>query len=180
MKTAYDGIRAHQKALYPDGIWDGVHVQIKVEHGGRAGWWVSATVPRVEKVDWPLVEGRKGRLYEYNWPLPQIGIDALVKYANAQIGKKYDTLQLVGIAIHQQKWVPKFMRSWLGHRMQLPGMKEVCSTLAHKAHLAAFDASQFLPGPGARPLGDRDPFDACPADFENHKRTFHLVAEVNT
>lgn len=196
LQTAYDGIRRHQRALYPGSPRaDGVHIQIKIAHGGLAGQWVSAEVPKVKEHDKPVEPGRKYRLYRYVCEFPYAAIPPLQDYARALVGRPYDLLQLVGIAAGQQKWIPKFMRRWLSTRLQLPGRKEVCSTLAHRALLAAWEAAQNLPalpnGPfGAngqgraqtapqafpRPLEGIDPFDACPADFE-HSPSFHLIAE---
>lgn len=179
LQIAYNGIRKHQRALYPHSSKvDGIHVQIKVSHQGLHGTWVSAEFPTVTLEETPFESHRKYRLYAYVWEFNPPAEQKLRDYAMSMVGKPYDTLQLVGIAASEQKWIPKFMRNWLGERLQLPGRKEVCSTLAHRALLAAWEMDSRVNLP--RPLGDRDPFDCCPADFENHSATFHLLAKLNT
>jgi len=175
LNLAYSGIRKHQRALYPDSPkTDGTHIQIKVSHRGLMGTWVSATVPRVVEIYDPVGKSQKVRLYRYSPGFSQSARAALAHTARLHIGQKYDTLQLLGIATAEQKWIPKVLRHWLGTRLQLPGCKEVCSTLAHKALLAAWEVDGFMGIP--RPLGNQDPFDTCPADFEHHE-TFTLITE---
>lgn len=177
LRLAYNGIRKHQRALYPDSPrTDGTHIQIKVSTRGGVGSWVSATVPRVIETYDPVGNSRKARLYTYGHSFSHSAQAALAHTARIHVGQKYDTLQLLGIATAEQQWIPKFMRHWLGTRLQLPGRKEVCSTLAHRALLAGWEVDSFMGIP--RPLGEQDPFDTCPADFEHHP-TFQLIAETN-
>lgn len=175
LRLAYRGIRKHQRALYPDSPRvNGTHIQIKVGNDGPMGSWVSATVPRVVEIFDPIGHSKTARLYAYSMPFDKFEQRWIAEHAREYVGRPYDTLQLVGIALGEQKWVPKFMRNWLGERIQLPGRKEVCSTLAHRALLAGWQ--QSFHSTRDRPLGDRDPHDTCPADFENHP-TFKLLAE---
>lgn len=183
---AYNGIRRHQKALFPYSTkTDGVHIQIKVGYGGAVGKWVSATVPKVEETDNPApdLEHRKYRLYRYIEDLPAAARVALIDYARSMVGKDYDWLQLVGIATHEQKWIPKFLRKWLGFRLQKPGMLEVCSTLAIKSLLEGWARMILDDGlsEAPMPLSDlgMDPFDIPPAAFE-HSTTMRELAAINT
>lgn len=188
VRRAYNGIRRHQRALHPESAkTEGVHVQIKVSHKGGVGSWVSAEVPRVVETYNPApgLEHRKYRIYCYTEVWPVDARVALRDYALSMVGKTYDLLQLVGIAVHEQKWIPKFMRRWLGFRLQQPGMLEVCSTLTIKALLKACDDWSPPASAGGRkgglPLADLslDPFDVYPAAFE-HSKTMLLLAEINT
>lgn len=177
LKAAYSGIRKHQEYEHPRGGFnDAVHVQIKVGFGGRAGLWVSATYPRVIETDYPVEFNQKARLYQYFADLSPEAEKALSRYARSMVGKKYDTLQLLGIATAAQRFLPRFFRSWLGHRLQLPGQLEVCSTLAHRALLKAWELDNH--GQFYRPLGKLDAFDCYPAAFSYHD-TFELIAEQN-
>ena len=111
----------------------------------------------------------------------ELGIaDAIGK--RAERSARLDRLQLIGIAAHEQKWIPKFLRKWLGFRLQKPGMLEVCSTLAIKALLEAWARLILDDGLSEAPMPlediNRDSFDVCPADFE-HSVTMKLLAEIN-
>lgn len=177
VKLGYDGIRKHQRALWPkSNKTDGVHVQIKVSSTGLMGSWVSAEVPRVIEHFNPApdLDRRKYRLYAYKFGWLPESEDALIEYARWMVGKDYDLLQLIGIATAEQKWIPKFARHWIGTRMQLPGRKEVCSTLAARA----LEAARRLAGDLPKPV-DVDPFDCTPAHFE-HSPNMTLRAEINT
>lgn len=196
LKIAYNGIRRHQRALFKNSDkTDGVHIQIKVSappavvglqtrNGEDVGRWVSATVPTVELTSDPAPRSfaRKYRIYRYTKDLPPEAQQELVDYACSMVGKDYDTLQLIGIAAHEQKWIPKFLRKWLGFRLQKPGMLEVCSTLAIKALLEAWARLILDDGLSKAPMPlediNRDSFDVCPADFE-HSVTMKLLAEIN-
>lgn len=177
LKAAYSAIRKHQRFEHPTSKRaDGVHIIVKVGHGGRAGMWVSAEYPRVIETDSPIQPDRKYRLYRYAFDLTAPAEFELAGYARSMVGKKYDTLQLLGIATSAQRFLPLFFRRWLGRRLQIPGMLEVCSTLAHRAILKAWEVlgASFA----VRPLGKADPFDVYPALFENHY-TYELIGEQN-
>lgn len=175
LRRAYAGIRQHQRALFHDHKSDGVHIQIKVGTPGFYGQWVSATIPRVVEHYNPIGTNQKYRLYHFHRPLPEAATEALVAYARFMVGQPYDTLQLVGIAASEQKWIPKFMRNWLGERLQLPGRKEVCSTLAARAYEAAHIVAKWQ-DPDFPPPLTVDPFDCTPAHFE-HSPNFILAHE---
>jgi len=177
LKRAYNGIIKHQRALFPESKYvDAVHVQIKVGHGGRAGLWVSAEFPRVVETDMPIQPDTKARLYQYFANLDGAAEGVLAQYARSMVNKPYDYLQLIGIAAHEQKWIPKFMRKWLGFRIQKPGMLEVCSTMA--AHALRKSVRSMGMSGHYIPLWPTDPFDVTPAHYENHV-SFERIAEQN-